>query len=682
MSSQVDDRPTTNGHAADESGLRTFRGRSLEEILPQIRAELGPDAVIVRQRDGLMGGIGGFFQQQFVEVQARPGGSRVDLYDEEPALPPAPSAPAPSAPAPTAAGPYVAGAYYETASPAPRIAPDPRAVTVDRPEPAAPEALLPPAPEAPEAPLAPAPAPAAAARERRVPGSRPKPKLSAAELLAQATGGTPGDARTPAEILREHSATFAQQLAAAEAQAEPVVARATAKPAPARRAAARASRYAPPVDVAEAPSKAFAPPVSAPEVAPAPAAAPAPAPDAAAAPAKPARRAAARRAARAARGPRAPRATRAARDASATRAPVARAAPRAAESAAASTPPAAAEPPESGVGPQTTQALELAAAIAANMSAAKQAREAAEARLAPRAAALTGAPALPAAAPRRRAPAPAKAQRRSLFGRRKSAVTRARRAIATPQAVAVSTTLATRGIESSTARELLLDATAHVLPFTPGGDVAAAARAALARRIPTMPAPRTGGRSVAFVGAGGSGKTRCSAGLAAAYATGSTLPVACLTLAPADGGAELATLLKPHGVAVEVVDDVERAAARIAELRAEAVVVLDTPAVAVTDPASVEQLAAELQRLQLDEIQLTVPATLSAAVAQEQVERLAVLRPTGIAMTHGDATSHIGAVVELACATRLPLAYVNEGLELPGSFAPADPSRIAERLLS
>ncbi len=109
---------------------------------------------------------------------------------------------------------------------------------------------------------------------------------------------------------------------------------------------------------------------------------------------------------------------------------------------------------------------------------------------------------------------------------------------------------------------------------------------------------------------------------------------------------------------------------------------LDTPAVAGNDPASVAQLAAELQQLQLDEIQLTVPATLSAAVAQELVERLAPLQPTGIAMTHGDATDHIGAVVELSCATRLPLAYVNDGLELPGSFAPADPSRIAERLLS
>ena len=44
------------------TATRTYRGSSLEEILPRIRAELGPDAVITRRREGLTGGVGGFFQ--------------------------------------------------------------------------------------------------------------------------------------------------------------------------------------------------------------------------------------------------------------------------------------------------------------------------------------------------------------------------------------------------------------------------------------------------------------------------------------------------------------------------------------------------------------------------------------------------------------------------------------------
>ena len=50
---------------------KTFRGRTLEELLPQIRAELGPDAIVLRRREGLAGGVGGFFQRSYVEVEAR-----------------------------------------------------------------------------------------------------------------------------------------------------------------------------------------------------------------------------------------------------------------------------------------------------------------------------------------------------------------------------------------------------------------------------------------------------------------------------------------------------------------------------------------------------------------------------------------------------------------------------------
>jgi flagellar biosynthesis GTPase FlhF len=83
--------------------VRVFRGRSLEEVLPQIRAELGPEAIITRQREGLQGGIAGFFQKQFVEVEARAGTPRVsgarrrspvlDVYDDDDSAAPPPARP-------------------------------------------------------------------------------------------------------------------------------------------------------------------------------------------------------------------------------------------------------------------------------------------------------------------------------------------------------------------------------------------------------------------------------------------------------------------------------------------------------------------------------------------------------------------------------------------------------------
>ena len=153
--------PHTNGHERELSGVRTYRGRKLEDLIPQIRTELGPDAIILRQREGLMGGVGGFFAQKCVEVDAqaapRPETPRVDIYDEdepvngweltdeeantfrtEPIAPlpddfPAlPAAEHPLAPPPVAADPVVS----PTPGPEAYAAP-------------APEAYAPPAPEAP-----------------------------------------------------------------------------------------------------------------------------------------------------------------------------------------------------------------------------------------------------------------------------------------------------------------------------------------------------------------------------------------------------------------------------------------------------------------------------------------------------------------------------------------------------
>lgn len=53
-------------------GLRTYRGASLEELLPRIRQELGADAVVLAERNGIVGGIGGFFGRRCIEIDAAP----------------------------------------------------------------------------------------------------------------------------------------------------------------------------------------------------------------------------------------------------------------------------------------------------------------------------------------------------------------------------------------------------------------------------------------------------------------------------------------------------------------------------------------------------------------------------------------------------------------------------------
>ncbi len=71
-----------SGEPAAVGTTRIYRGASVEELIPRIQAELGGDAIVVHQNSGLTGGVGGFFQRPFVEIEARRGHPGVDLYDE------------------------------------------------------------------------------------------------------------------------------------------------------------------------------------------------------------------------------------------------------------------------------------------------------------------------------------------------------------------------------------------------------------------------------------------------------------------------------------------------------------------------------------------------------------------------------------------------------------------------
>jgi flagellar biosynthesis GTPase FlhF len=73
----------TNGHDHSAEDVRIYRGRNMAEVIPQIRDELGADALILREREGLIGGVNGFFARRFIEVHARPNAQRIDIYDDD-----------------------------------------------------------------------------------------------------------------------------------------------------------------------------------------------------------------------------------------------------------------------------------------------------------------------------------------------------------------------------------------------------------------------------------------------------------------------------------------------------------------------------------------------------------------------------------------------------------------------
>ncbi|MEA2471957.1 MAG: hypothetical protein QOE38_2956, partial [Thermoleophilaceae bacterium] len=173
----------------------------------------------------------------------------------------------------------------------------------------------------------------------------------------------------------------------------------------------------------------------------------------------------------------------------------------------------------------------------------------------------------------------------------------------------------------------------------------------------------------------------CTARLAAAYASGSDLPVVCIALRPADGGAELRALLEPLGVGATVADSGEQARAHVAGALSHALVVVDTPAVSPGDAAEVGRLGADLETLGLDEVHIALPSTYGSAVAAELTDRLAALRLTHVALTHMDETTRVGGLVDFVIAAGRPLSYISQGTEVPGGLEPADPLDLASMVL-
>ena len=248
----------------------------------------------------------------------------------------------------------------------------------------------------------------------------------------------------------------------------------------------------------------------------------------------------------------------------------------------------------------------------------------------------------------------------------------------TPQAVAQE--LTSQGISDAWAQQLIVAAAAHRSPLAKGS-LRDAVRATLAATIPApAPLPATGA-AIAFVGAGGAGKTRCAAALASAYAKGSTLAASVVSLGSDDWGGDLKELLKGQNVWVMGAAVGPEAAPAVQHGRDGGLVVIDTAGVTPRDPAGVEALAGELRSLSLDAVYIAVPATFSVHAARKLIEGFAALGADGIAVTHADEADQLGIAAELAHISGMPVAYIHEGLELDGALSAADPSSLAARLL-
>jgi hypothetical protein len=473
------------------SETRTYRGGSLEELLPRIRAELGDDAVVVRQREGLTGGVAGFFQKRTVEIEARRGQSSLGVE-------------------------WFAGDPEEDAI----VTPSPRFTSLP------PEEPVPVAAPAPEATAAPAPAPPPVAVTPPPPVD-PAPNSPFAAYLSAAA--VPDPAPSPADngVPEGVPAALAGD---AFPNAEELM-----------RDALAAHRPPPPPPPTE-------PIVTSPQVD----AIPVPEPEPVAVEPEP-------------------------------------------------------EPEPVAVEPEPEPVAAAAPAWEP-----------------------------PTPAPPPVAPAP----------------TAVVASVARPQAARhLVTTLKSRGLDPSLAATIVDDALLHRLPLEPVATLPGAVASQLAARIPVTTLSGPGPRTVVLAGAAGSGAPRLVAGIAGAYATRTTLDVACVSLRTPDGGRALAAALAPLGVPVHTAMDGADAATHVRLLGHDALVLVDT---APVTPDDVGRLASDLGELGPHELHLALgPGGGPSASALMQI-----LRPSRLALGDPSDPLHLGAVLQAAIDAACPITFV------------------------
>ncbi len=583
---------TSSAAWADNSrpgaGVRIYRGRNLIDLIPRIRADLGPDAVIVRERQGVVGGINGFFAKRFVEVEAQ-AAPRVDVYDDEDDL----SFADDLADAEVGTEAIIAAEEQRLALAERAVGTGATALTETPVEPEAVMEYL--AAVEPQGPVE-----AQVAVEPQVPAAPQAPTEDQAGVEPEALGKPPEDvsrsgispppaAATPQPAAGPEPAIASQPAAGARA---PVASHLAAAPQPSV--------------VPQAPAAAQPAPAPQPPLVPRPAAA--------------------------------------------RRAPF--------------EPPAAYDPqPEVEGGYLTEPEFEIESGAPTGV--ADPLGRNLPARLEP----------LP----------PPRTKKKSMRGGRAASIARQRTLrdgdVGREAWIGVARELSGRGMTEVEAERLSMEAAAHGIPLARASALRDSVREMLARQLMRSPTLPAGGAAVAFVGAGGAGKTRCAAALASAYRRASTLSVMALTLGDADDRRTIETLLETEGVPVKAATEVRSLPRLVSDVRAGGVVVVDTPAIAPGDRAAVLSLAEALEPLKLEGVFVAVPATIGPQAARQLLAGLQPLRPTGIAVTHLDETDQLGIAVELACATGTPIAYVHEGLDIRRALSAPDPVQLATRLL-
>jgi flagellar biosynthesis GTPase FlhF len=247
---------------------------------------------------------------------------------------------------------------------------------------------------------------------------------------------------------------------------------------------------------------------------------------------------------------------------------------------------------------------------------------------------------------------------------------------------AIADRLVAAGLPRASAQAIARDAERSMAPFDQLATPESLVRRALARAMKIEHGWKTKRRTIALIGASGSGKTLAAAKLCHAYTVGSRLEVRTLSLEPSSGAYRLGQLTEHLDIGVRIAETPDAAARAATRLAGESLTVVDTPPVSPADPESIAALATLLAEVKPDETHLVIPATMSAEAARALYAAVSPhVSVSRILVSKIDESPSPGAAVGLSFELKKPLSYVSEGRRPAAGLRPADGAELAAMVL-
>ena len=260
---------------------------------------------------------------------------------------------------------------------------------------------------------------------------------------------------------------------------------------------------------------------------------------------------------------------------------------------------------------------------------------------------------------------------------------------ATTERTGIRSQLAQFDFSESLANELIAAAEAHgASDSDPApGSLQRALLAELQNRVKVQPEvgrPGAERRVMMFVGPPGAGKTTTIAKLAVRLGLQEQIPVHLLSLDTmrVGGSEQLGTYARILGVGFDAIYTTAALGQALEEHGARKLILIDSPGYAPAEMEEAAQIARFLQHYPEIEVQLVLPAYLSASALAKFAQRFSLFHPEKLLFTHLDEVETTGPIVEHSVRSALPVSFLADGQSITSDLHDATKSKLTEGIFN